>query len=302
MSSPELTALLRSVKEQPDDDLPRLVLADWLEEQGELPRAEFVRVQCRLARLPDDHPDVPALARREHELLAAHAARWVGGLKRFTRFSTFERGLLFLDIPSVDAFLHQRGQAERRADAYEWVCGIRFPWVRRSLGRLVKHADAFAGLTHLQIHFRAADEEFAGFIELPQLDLLTHLDLAGCFVGDSGVAALARSPHLSRLTALGLDHNLVSDEGIKELARSPFLGRLKTLTLAGNPVNDRGTDLLARSSCLRSLQSVSLCQQPLEARISPLGAAILTDRFGAGFRSFGLSMPPGLPGSGRRRR
>jgi uncharacterized protein (TIGR02996 family) len=29
--SPDYSALLRSVLESPDDDLPRLVLADWLE-------------------------------------------------------------------------------------------------------------------------------------------------------------------------------------------------------------------------------------------------------------------------------
>jgi uncharacterized protein (TIGR02996 family) len=36
----------------PDDDTPRLVFADWLEEHGEPERAEFIRVQCRIAREP----------------------------------------------------------------------------------------------------------------------------------------------------------------------------------------------------------------------------------------------------------
>lgn len=33
-----------------DDDAPRLEYADWLDEQGDAERAEFVRVQCELAR------------------------------------------------------------------------------------------------------------------------------------------------------------------------------------------------------------------------------------------------------------
>ena len=35
-----------------EDDAPRLVYADWLEENGHAARAEFVRVQLQRARLP----------------------------------------------------------------------------------------------------------------------------------------------------------------------------------------------------------------------------------------------------------
>jgi uncharacterized protein (TIGR02996 family) len=38
---PQYRALLASVLAAPDDDLPRLVLADWLEENGQPERAEF---------------------------------------------------------------------------------------------------------------------------------------------------------------------------------------------------------------------------------------------------------------------
>lgn len=42
-------ALLRTIRGYPHDPLPRLVAADWLEENGHAERAEFVRVQCELA-------------------------------------------------------------------------------------------------------------------------------------------------------------------------------------------------------------------------------------------------------------
>jgi uncharacterized protein (TIGR02996 family) len=77
--------LLRAVIASPEDDAPRLILADYLDEQGECDRAEFIRVQCALAR--DDFDDSEcrilkgldrscgcpccALRRRERELLAA---------------------------------------------------------------------------------------------------------------------------------------------------------------------------------------------------------------------------------------
>jgi uncharacterized protein (TIGR02996 family) len=44
-------ALLRAILTNPEEDMPRLVLADWLEENGCPERAEFVRVQVELARL-----------------------------------------------------------------------------------------------------------------------------------------------------------------------------------------------------------------------------------------------------------
>lgn len=44
---------LAAIAENPQDDTPRLIFADWLEECGNQPeRAEFIRVQCELARMP----------------------------------------------------------------------------------------------------------------------------------------------------------------------------------------------------------------------------------------------------------
>jgi uncharacterized protein (TIGR02996 family) len=43
--------LLRAVLEEPGEDAHRLVYADWLDEQGQSDRAEFIRVQVELARL-----------------------------------------------------------------------------------------------------------------------------------------------------------------------------------------------------------------------------------------------------------
>ena len=43
-------ALMSAILADPADDTPRLQLADWLEEQGDADRAEFIRVQCELAK------------------------------------------------------------------------------------------------------------------------------------------------------------------------------------------------------------------------------------------------------------
>jgi uncharacterized protein (TIGR02996 family) len=49
-------ALLRAICEFPDEDTPRLIFADFLEENGEAERAAFVRAQVEAARLPDWEP------------------------------------------------------------------------------------------------------------------------------------------------------------------------------------------------------------------------------------------------------
>lgn len=61
--------LLRAILANPREDTVRLVYADWLQENGDEPHAELIRVQCELERKPK-----PArrkvLVARETELLA----------------------------------------------------------------------------------------------------------------------------------------------------------------------------------------------------------------------------------------
>ena len=49
-------ALLAAIRAHPDEDTPRLVFADYLEENGAAPRAAFVRAQVELARTPPWEP------------------------------------------------------------------------------------------------------------------------------------------------------------------------------------------------------------------------------------------------------
>jgi uncharacterized protein (TIGR02996 family) len=75
----ERAAFLAAILAAPEDDTPRFVYADWLEEHGEEARAEFIRVQCELARREHTHTagdgadvwhrETQALRHREQELL-----------------------------------------------------------------------------------------------------------------------------------------------------------------------------------------------------------------------------------------
>ncbi len=84
-------SLLQAVLADPQDDNVRLVMADFLEERGEIDRATFIRIQCRLASLGDCQRDFSRglscccrfchgggmqLRRRERELQGLHGDTW----------------------------------------------------------------------------------------------------------------------------------------------------------------------------------------------------------------------------------
>ena len=46
-------AFLADICEHPDDDAPRLVYADWLDDHGQPERARLIRVQCEFAQLAE---------------------------------------------------------------------------------------------------------------------------------------------------------------------------------------------------------------------------------------------------------
>src|SRR5262245_45881025 len=94
----------------PEDDAPRLVYADWLEEHGgpaDAARARFIRSQCRRARLDPDSPEANRLFAQEQQLLGQHAGAWRRGLPAFTREARYWRG--FLDGVEVTADQLARG-------------------------------------------------------------------------------------------------------------------------------------------------------------------------------------------------
>src|SRR5262249_26498683 len=71
-------AFLAAIAAAPDDDTPRLVFADWVDDNSQPEWAEFIRLQCRLAALPTDDPQRPALQEREVECFRSRAPRWLG--------------------------------------------------------------------------------------------------------------------------------------------------------------------------------------------------------------------------------
>jgi uncharacterized protein (TIGR02996 family) len=78
-------AFLADIRDHPDDDTPRLIYADWLEERGDI-RAEFLRVQVRLAELKhkarEDRRLKARLRHRLRQLLPEMDRNWLALVDR----------------------------------------------------------------------------------------------------------------------------------------------------------------------------------------------------------------------------
>jgi uncharacterized protein (TIGR02996 family) len=97
-------AFLQVIAESPDDDAPRLIYADWLQDHDQPERAEFIRLQCRLAGAVPDEAERLRLETRERELLARHEREWLGPLQPLLARWAFRRG--FLEAVALPALVY----------------------------------------------------------------------------------------------------------------------------------------------------------------------------------------------------
>jgi uncharacterized protein (TIGR02996 family) len=222
--------LLHDVCSNPDDMAPRLVYADWLEEQGDpksLARAEFIRVQVELAGGPDEKR-AKVLRRREEELLAEWGKAWAKPVRKFFSKLTFRRG--FVERATLKALT------------------------------FVEHAPTFLSLTPLR-HAKLRDpkDHVDRLTACPHLERLDSLSLNFGQLGMARTRAFMTSPHLGKLSALDLGNNNMAANGLRAVVdAAPRLGRLTALALDDDTVRDAGVDILAASELLGRLTDLNL--------------------------------------------
>ena len=246
MPPPGYEPFLRAICENPADDAPRLVYADWLDENGDPDRAEFIRCDC----LGDGYrrDGRSGVATR---LLRKNRARWIaelpsapgvsfddGTVRGF--FSTlrvfvpenFEglRADLFRAAP-IDALTFRFwGVEERKLVSALWqaveipeAVHLRRLWASQqrfgpALGRFLQQ---FAGLQNLrQLWIRSSGLEDDGAVRLadaPHLRSLEELDLAYNGLTDASAQALVRSPNLDRVWSLNVRGNFFTPAGVRAL-------------------------------------------------------------------------------------
>jgi uncharacterized protein (TIGR02996 family) len=240
----------------PDDDVPRLVYADWLEEHGSAERGQFIRLHVQWCRRPEDAPEDEDLERRLTDA-------WRGA------------GLSDLPMPKEALYVYDRGfvaaagfggnrpfRAQLEA-AFEVAPTVRvlslWPAWGPSLGWLAE-SPLLSRLTGFccsapfdEVGPVLASERMAG-VRLLNFD----------FDGDGQPAAelIAKSSHLSRLTVLDLDQNHVDDEGMIALAGADHLRSLRKLDLgsfdAGHELSEAGIRALTASKSLTRLSHLAI--------------------------------------------
>jgi uncharacterized protein (TIGR02996 family) len=152
-------AFLQAIREAPDDDTPRLVFADWLDDHGQVDRAEFIRVGCTLARAQPGSPEQGQLQQRSAELVRMHTETWFGPLlHHFKDRSQIERGFLVALRGSIDEVLAQAGAIETFAPVLRSL-SVDF-WRGRAGPEALLEMDFVRRVRNLQLE-TPTDEQFA---------------------------------------------------------------------------------------------------------------------------------------------
>jgi uncharacterized protein (TIGR02996 family) len=262
-------ALIAAILANPDEDTPRLMYADWLDEHGDAPRAEFIRVQCALAREFEAEADLPdnfgtsfahdnnvwgmrwrphdtaerlALLRREAELLTAHALEWQKGLPRYAdRWQTVKLRRGFVGKVCVPLGLFIKSPAElwrhHPVDSlalfnYDGVARLKIPKCR-PLAAVRELLPAGGNITA---------DIIAPIADCPHLSGLRSLNFHGLRVADAAVQELARSPHLKPVT-LELSCDGMGESEFAALMNGPFAARLRRLKVRAT--GTRGAHVVA---------------------------------------------------------
>jgi uncharacterized protein (TIGR02996 family) len=224
-------AFLEAAQQVGQPSTPLLVLADWLEENGDAARSHFLRLQVQAAALPRHDRHRRQLEERAVVILREHGETWLGPLKGLVRGWEFTGGRLEVVVPA-NVFLGAAMGAVLEGEVWAWVRQVRLEGV---------NDDVAATL--------------AGSLRLAQI---TSLNLRYNSIGDLGALALARSPHLANVLALDLALNRICAGGAQALAESPYLTKLTYLDLWGNRISSQGAEALLSSGQLANLTYLDL--------------------------------------------
>lgn len=241
-------ALLMAIIANPDDDTPRLIYADWLEENGRVEEAEFIRVQCRLAALLPDAAEYPELVERNEELrlwLTAH----VPGPRL-----AFPAGL------AIDGGTHWWRRCRRGFPAYLTFDGTERPGTRRirRLAAALEQAFQVVPVRWLVVN-HVTVSQLAALVRHPVIARVTHLTVQladSTEISREAARVLAQSPHLQQLRWLRLAFSLTED-ACAELRAAPWRG-LETLLIDGDQLTAAGLAALAGAEWFHQLHELGL--------------------------------------------
>jgi uncharacterized protein (TIGR02996 family) len=228
MSSYE--GFLQAILAEPDDDTHRLVCADWLEEQGDADRAQFIRLQIEEWKETRGKWGPSRFNDQIMKLYWANRNRWIQSelptWLHNEHYVEFRRGFAAC-INTTALRLVQKAEELWQAAPIEKL-------ILRSAGGRVRQVAAcpfLARSTELHLMNGVGDEDAIALASSPYLGRLEEVDLSCTKVGDAGAQALAACPGLAGLTKLDLHLTQIGDAGALAIADSPHLTKLEHLDL-----------------------------------------------------------------------
>ncbi len=239
-------AFLQSILERPEDDGPRLVYSDWLEDNGDPECAEFIRVQVQLARLPPDASERATLVTREQALLQEHGKRWAEPLRGLTWSWRFERG--FIAAIQIRSFSSETVPALASVVALTPVRMLSITDDCPGGEALVAAASHLTRLRELRFEYTSFNQfGLTGYVQTlltsPYLAGLKKLYIVGGrnwgWLSKRALRAIIASPSLTGLTDLTLVHDWegLSGDMIRTIARSSRKAHLERLSLFYSEMN-----------------------------------------------------------------
>jgi uncharacterized protein (TIGR02996 family) len=291
---------MRAIVEQPDDDAPRLVYADWLEEHGDTARAEFIRVQCELARLPESDRRGAALRKREAALLKQYRKAWLAPLANSIEKGEFRRGFVERVEVWCDQLLLDDAAAVFDAAPVRDISvlttgeedGVSFEFLDPQ--EFLANRTGFERVTRLDLSRHVmSDDTVASLVRWKKLANLKALDLTGNVVDVGAMRALLKSPVLGRLEELRFGASYsgsedgVSEEALAVLAESPRLAQLTSLGLEDDRLSEAILLRLIRSRHATRLHTLTLSNCVVTAGV--LQALVETAERSARWRHLALT-------------
>ena len=290
-SAVDSESLLASLCDHPEDDLARLIHADWLEEHGLPERAELIRVQVALAGMAYNDPRRPDLEDREHSLLSQFERDWLGHWPKSVREWRWQRG--FVDQVATDPRTLEQGgleawpidQVSVIAEPWQDLTHSEIPAASASWLKRVRRWDfsgwglpittvfdwlsmhAGARFTELDLANRPELQQILSGLErarwLPQLKSLT-LGAAGHALAYSrdfeplDPFRLARILNASAVTSLSLFDCGLTVAGLQRLLCAPLGERLTELDISGNHLAPDGWQAFHRAPAGMPLRRLDL--------------------------------------------
>jgi len=246
---------LDMIRESPHDDTPRLVFADFLEENNDAERAEFIRVQCELARPKVKRSRRQALKLREAELLNAHRLDWLKPLPDWARRKAkFERG--FINEINTTALRFMRDV--EKAFEIEPIHQARIRNVQRKLVPKLAECEHLSALTRLSLASQDLGTHIIPLFESPHFPRSIELNLTSNQLTNESFQFWLQAPLHDRLQSLSLGHNPITSASVIDLCELPGLTKLKSLNLRSIALDSSGITAIAQNPRFAQLEELIL--------------------------------------------